>query len=408
MKVSSLIPLSEKDNLKSSLSMTSLTPSYKPSGEQSFRNLPPLPSFSKNSKNLKKTNDEEVEEILMKEGNKIAKFDVKNPELEFEERNKAIPISSSLSKVVPSPTTATFETFEGIPQNQDIEKTLLAKGFIPTDKILTRDDDGNIICNFIKVRDKLGHAAFVELDCDYRDGMGFLTILPEEEIMSEKHGVSVIPYSLKIGTFEANNNDLYGVGFECDNSICVMSRKDPSLKPMETTFIHSKNIDNDMGILSRHPIPFPIVKMTDILANSEMIQKNIKTGHSRMRNVAFTSCMKEVVSLKKYSKELNEEIQRFDKISSEVSNVLASTINDLEDMHDVYEKTGAKNQKDIDNVRSIRFNLNKRHDLVNDHIANCHSMRERSEKVRVLAEELKALNDFSETLFTGLSNVFTE
>jgi hypothetical protein len=418
MQVSSLVPLTPttktlSEALTSNLSRTSLTPSHKSLGEQSFSALPDLPKTSKTPKpNLPPMRSptmrkQSVEEVLMKAGNKVSQVEVKNPELEFLERDKALPIASAMSKVKPSESTVTFETFEGIPQNQDVEKALLERGFIPTEKILTRDDVGNVVCRFIKVRDKLGHAAYVELDCDYHDGMGFLTISSDDTIMTQSHEASVIPYSLKIGSFEANNNDLYGVGFECDNSVCVMSRKDSSLDPVESVFTYA-NGDESMGILNRHPIPFPIIKITDILANPDIVHKNIKTGHTRMRNVAFTSCMKEVESMKKYANELNEEIQRFDKISTEVSNVLTCTINDLENMHDAYEKQGAKCQKDVDNVKSIRFNLNKRHDLVNDHIANCNSMRERAEKVRVLAEELKSLNDFSQTLFTGLSSVFTE
>lgn len=430
MQVSSLIPLKEKTTsevLKNNLSPTSLTPSYKPLGEQSFSSLPnsslkslpalktpikkaALPTLKTPNKIPKspRMKSKVVEEVLMKAGNEISQQEIKKPEFEFIERDKAVPISSAITKVIPSESTATFETFEGIPQNQNLEKSLLERGFIPTEKILTRDDDGATICRFIKVRDKLGHAAYVELDCDYHDGMGFLTVSSDDTIMTQSHEASVIPYSLKIGSFEANSNDLYGVGFECDNSICVMSRKDPSLDPVESVFIHSKDDESELGILNRHPIPFPIVKITDILANPDIVHKNIKSGHTRMRNVAFNSCMKEVEALKKYANEMNQEIQRFDQISTEVSNVLSCTINDLENMHDTYEKQGAKCQKDIENVQSIRFNLNKRHDLVNDHISNCHSMRERAEKVRALTEELKALNDFSQTLFTGLSSVFTE
>ncbi len=374
--------------------ISSLTPlSKKPlESQRSVSEAPKLPPLSKKT----------PEEVLMEVSNPVQ---VETPKKsEFTEREKVLPIDTGLSKVKASPSTAVFETFEGIPQNQDVEKSLLDRGFIPTEKILTRDDNGIVICNYIKVRGKLGHAAYVELDCDYHDGMGFLTVNPEDEILTESKEASVIPYSLKVGTFEANNSDLYGVGFECDNSICVMSRKDSSLSPVESVFINN----NDMGILKKHPIPFPIVKMTDILANPDTVHKNISKGHSRMRNVAFNSCMKEVTDLKKYANELNVEIERFDKISSEVSNVLASTIDYLETVHDKYEKKGISTTKDKANLKAIRFNLNKRHDLVNDHIANCHSMRERAEKIRVLSEEIKALNDFSETLFTGLSSVFTE
>ena len=78
-------------------------------------------------------------------------------------------------------------------------------------------------------------------------------------------------------------------------------------------------------------------------------------------------------------------------------------------MHAAYEKRGVvRCDKDAANLRAIKFNLAKRGDLTSDFIALCHSMRERAQKIAVLKEEIKALNDFSQTLFTGLSSVFTE
>ncbi len=230
----------------------------------------PLP-LSKNYSILPKIG---IEETLMKSGNKIPDFQVKKPELEFTKRNDALPISSSLTKILSSPSTAEFSTYEGVAQNKDIEQALLDRGFIPTEKILTRDDSGNVICHFIKARDNLGHAFYVELDTTSQDGMGFIKVNPQDTILTQSSEASVIPYSLKVGSFEASNNNLYGVGFECDNSICIMSRKDSSLDPVETVFTHTKNSGNDMGIQDRHPIPFPIVKMTEVLANPKQVQHN--------------------------------------------------------------------------------------------------------------------------------------
>ena len=77
-------------------------------------------------------------------------------------------------------------------------------------------------------------------------------------------------------------------------------------------------------------------------------------------------------------------------------------------MHDKYVQVGAKNEQDLANLKAIRFNLNKRADLQSDFISLCHSMRERAQRIAVLEGELRELNDFAETLFTGLPYIFTE
>ena len=88
--------------------------------------------------------------------------------------------------------------------------------------------------------------------------------------------------------------------------------------------------------------------------------------------------------------------------------MLNSTIGELETMHSRYECVGTKCQQDVENINSIRFNLVKRNDLVSDHIALCHSMKERAEKIKVLTEEIHDLNTFSKTLFSGINFILTE
>jgi len=385
--------------------------SYTPSTPLPVRNktslnssLQPL-SVGKSLPNFKSCDS--VEETLMKIGNQTETVLTPRVETEFVERDRALPLNGSVSKVIDSPTTAQFSTFKGVSQNQDIEKALLERDFIPIEKILTKEN-GNVICNFIKVRDKLGHSAYVELDTTSSDGMGFLSVSSNDQIFTKSNEASVIPYSLKLGSFEASNNDLYGVGFECDNSICVMSRKDNSLDPIETVFTHTRGSDNDMGIQESHPIPFPVVKMTEILSNPKVVEKNITSSHNRMRNIAFNSCSKDLDAMKNNLFHLDDEIHKFDKISKEVSSALSCSINSLENMYSAYEKRGVKCQKDMENVRAIKFNLNKRSDLLNDYIAMCHNMRNRSEKIAVLAEEIRQFNEYAQLLFTGLSSVFIE
>ena len=367
---------------------------------------PPPPSTQTlpNSPRSKISSISAIPDTLMNIANKTTVVEYSDPIVS----NPAITIDSSKSKVHSSPTTATFHDYQGVIANQDIEKTLLDAGFIPTEKILTKDDNSNLICHFIKVRDHVGRASYVELDCDDKDGMGYIKISPTDTILTESHEASIIPYSLTIGSFEANKGDIYGVGFECDNSICVMSRKDPSLEPVQTVFHYTKDSGDDMGIIENHYVPFPIVKMTEILANPKAVHHGIASSHLRMRDVAFSSCNKEVIGMKKYVSELQNEIHRFEEISSRVNSILSSSINELERWHEHFTTYGTKSPQDAENLKAVRFNLAKRHDLTLDYIALCHSMKERSIKISILRDEIKAFNDFSETLFRGVDSVLVE
>lgn len=363
--------------------------------------LPPLPSVSS-------TPVEEVELKLMETSSTRPKVEaVFNAEEEMVGSSEVSTLSTQSTKLVDDTSTAEFQTYGGVVQDKDVEQALVDSGFIPTEKILTQDREGRINCHFIKTRDKLGHSSFVEVDTDYTNGMGFVKVSPNEEVMTVSSEASVIPYSMKIGTFEANN-DLYGVGFVCDNGVCMMQRKDPSLKPTETVFSYSTGGENRSGIMQDHPVPYPIVKMTDILANPREVQNSIVNSHTRMRSVAFNQCQKEVENLKKKVGELNREICEFEKNSNEVSNVLACNINELLKYHKGYENMGELCQKDRNKMKMIQFNLQKRHDLLNDHISLCKSVKERSNKISAITEELEGINTYMVELFENLNTIFYE
>ena len=391
LPVSSNLPLSNSSNL----------PKIELPSSLQNNTLPPLPAYSS-------VPSEEVEATLMEvsSGSKECVSEFK-AEDEMVGHPEVSSLSTQSTKLVSSPSTAIFETYQGVVQDKDVEQALVDSGFIPTEKLLTQDNEGRISCHFIKTRDKLGHASYVEIDTDYTDGMGFVKVSPNEEVMTISSEASVIPYSMKIGTFEANN-DLYGVGFECDNGVCMMQRKDPSLNPTETVFSYSTGGDNRSGIMQDHPVPYPIVKMTDILANPKEVQETIVKSHRRMRDVAFNHCKKDVELLKKRVKELEDEIVRFDKNSKEVSNVLACSINELLSYHQGYEKMENLCDADKEKIKTIQFNLQKRHDLLNDHISLCKSVKERSDKICAVTQELADINNYTVNLFQNLASIFRE
>lgn len=362
--------------------------------------LPPLPAYST-------IPAEKVEDVLMQTSSytpkPIASFNA-----EQEIGNTLVSsLSTQPTKLIDSPSTAVFETYRGIVQDKDVEQSLVDSGFIPTEKLLTQDKEGRISCHFIKTRDKLGHASFVEIDTDYTNGMGFVKVSPNEEVMTVSTEASIIPYSMKIGTFEANN-DLYGVGFECDNGVCMMQRKNPSLAPTETVFSYSNDGEVRSGIIKDHPVPYPIVKMTDILANPKEVQETIIKSHRRMRNVAFDRCKKDVELLKKRIKELEEQVILFDKNSEEVSDVLSCGINKLLYYHKGWENVKTLCDADKEKIKSLQFNLHKRHDLLNDHISLCKSVKERSDRISTFTQELTDINEYTVNLFQNLSSEFTE
>lgn len=288
----------------------------------------------------------------------------------------------------------------------DVEKILAGSGFVVGEKILTKDKSGHMVCHFIKIRDNSGRTAYVELDTDCSDGLGYIEINENDEIMNVGDN-SEIPYSLKMGTYEANNNDIYGVVFECNNSICVMSRKNTALEPVESVFSY-ENVDGDSSYFSEQPVSFPMIKMSEVMTNPKAVQKSVSLTYNRMRNAVFDNCSKESSKLLyEQLKAVEEQIQRFQTKSGETATALKTRINELENMLEVYERKGIK-AKDEEKVRLIKFNLQKRHELMQDHMSLCHNIRSRANHLKQVASELKEYNDYAENLFQNLDYVFRE
>ena len=127
-----------------------------------------------------------------------------------------------------------------------------------------------------------------------------------------------------------------------------------------------------------------------------------------MRNVAFNQCQKDVELLKNRVKDMENEVMKFEQNAAEVSNVLSCTMNQLLQYHRDYESMPSKCDLDRSNMRTIQFNLQKRHDLLTDHISLCKSVKERSERVAAITQELADINEYTVQLFQNLAGILSE
>lgn len=316
------------------------------------------------------------------------------------------PLSSSSTKVEDdSLSTASFHDQQGMIMEDEVEKSLTESGYLTVDKILTKDENGNLLCQYIKAVDATGRSAFVDLDCE-----GYVAVDPKDMTMTNSSSVnaSVVPYSVKMGTYECVSSDVCGVAFECDNEICTLKRTDQSLTPSETVFTTLKSGNGDKGMLSNTPIAYPIVSLSDLKANPEQVASSIKDSHNRMRNVAFGQANRDTENLVNATKSFNAEIKRFDTNQRLISTSLNKTINELERIHAQYKRSPPASDKERANLRSVQYNLRKRHDLVVDFIKLSESVNDRTDRVKELAGEVKSLNDYAEKLFAGLDGVYQE
>lgn len=314
-------------------------------------------------------------------------------------------VDNKLTQVAPdSPSTLSFEDYSGPIANMQIEKQLVDAGYLPLDKILTKDNFGNLMCNYIKATDATGRGVFVELDCE-----GMVAVSPDDVVLSSAASASVVPYSVKMGTYECASSDVCGVAFECDNEICTLKRGANGLTPKETVFSHSKTAHHGHhGVLDGHPIAYPIVRMSEIMQNPEAVACSIKASHDRMRNTEFSSAAKDTQELAQASSDLHTHVKRYQKGQHYVSSTLSSTIADLEKLDRKYKQDPPSSDIEKNNHRLIHYNLRRRHDLVMDHIKISEAVNNRLNRIKELSQEIAELNDYSNSLFKDIHLMKTE
>ena len=323
-------------------------------------------------------------------------------------------VNKPTSVVSNAPSTVSFHDFNGMIEDSAVEKTLTDSGYLPLDKILSKDDNDNLMCQYIKVIDATGRTAFVDLDCE-----GYVSVDPKDvHLMASSKDVSVVPYSVKMGTYECASNDVCGVAFECDNEVCTLKRTDNSLNPSESVFVHSKVNRQEHGLLSNHPVAYPIVSMSDIKANPAAVARGIKESHHRMRTAGFQQVERDTKELLAATTALEQQVSRFHNIQHLVANSLQSTTSQLEKIHENYKRSPPTTDSERTKLRSVHYNLRKRHDLVIDDLRLAENVNDRTERIRELVGEIKSLNDYADRLFgirfrngrleTDIDGVYTE
>ncbi len=288
-------------------------------------------------------------------------------------------------------------------ESNRVENILSDAGYLPLDKVITKDDNNMLMCRYIKAMDTSGRTAYIDMDCD-----GLVSVDPNNMTMTKVSSASVVPYSIKMGAYEAAS-DVRGVAIVCDGEVCTI-QKSSDLSPEETVFsqVGNNGSDGSVGMLPGHPIPYPIVSLSDIKENPRQVACSIKDSHDRMRNVSLGECKKETKYLLEATRNLSDEVSRYNNFRQLTTYKLLSTIKQMEELDNNFKRHPPRTVKGRKLQRNVHYNLRRRNDLVIDHLKLCESVNSRVNRVRELVDEIKQMNNYAEQLFSGLDTVFEE
>lgn len=257
----------------------------------------------------------------------------------------AAPIVNQPQNTANAPTTVIPPPASTPPNGLIVESELTNLGYDPVDRIVTEYDDPSAntqtkqpMANYIKVVNRRGQIVYIYLDVD-----GHVCISPDEEILAETTNASLIPHSLKAGAFQSAGLEVCGVAFECINGLCTLIRDDQSMEPLEQNFIlkPEENDEDEPSILiGASPVAYPIVKLSDVLANPKAVEQYTDQATRRIQNASYLNCQRDLGRLGQALKDFNQSYAYFMELQNTVFN---DTVRQIRNRN---PNTGTDNMKD--------------------------------------------------------------
>ena len=287
-----------------------------------------------------------------------------------------------------------------------IENELLQSGFVPKDKIITTDDNGERHARFIKVISRMGQSALVEIDIN-----GYMVVQPKDQNVVASKAVSQIPYSVKMGTYDCAKTDVCGVAFVCDKDICVLNNDPTGRGPQEKNFVYvaHNNIDgaadgaiNKAVVISGNPVAYPIIRMSEVRANPGLCIKAINEATRRIRNAAYEASHADLVRLDQSIHDLDKEYHNFKAYRDLAVKGLMSSIKQLEQFNAIYIANPPVCDDEREKHRRVIANLRARHERVIDLLRISEEVAMKRDKIAKLSQEFASASCYIKKEFAEL------
>jgi hypothetical protein len=288
--------------------------------------------------------------------------------------------------------------YKDIINNSSIDRELLNNSYIPTNKIVIQTDNGEKRTQYIKSINKNGQKVFISIDMN-----GYTTSKPTDLTLVQTSNNN-IPHSLKTGATNCVGTDVSGVAFECNDYVCVITRNGLDFKEENYCYVQ----DQQENIMSGVVTCYPVVKLSEIKANPDMILTNTDKTTRRLRNASYTSELQDLELTSQAIIKLNNAFVTFDKIKEESLNKLTGSLNQLEKWNGMYVTKPPATDDTKDKYKRLQYNLAKRNEGI-DNLLKC--MRKVSElrfDIEEIAKDIEDISEFCVTEFQNMDQVIAE
>ena len=286
----------------------------------------------------------------------------------------------------------------------DLDQQIERAGLLPMEKIVISDvNDGNSV-RYMKAETPLGEPILIDVDVQ-----GLVATRPEDlKVIQESEIPEDLQNEINLSkVYDSTGMEFQGISMECKNGVCVLSRDD-KMKPVKTFLKRMENQNESVNSILDMANVFPIVRFSDIVANGNLIQKDISQTFKNLRNILYIDEKQKLTDTEKYLEELHNNFQDSIDLIKNASDDLEETIQELTEYAEIYQESGMEDDDEQEKYRMVIDNLKIRNEKVLELIGVLRTFNKMHPIVKKLNEtvanvKIRLEEDFQE-LNQNLSN----
>jgi hypothetical protein len=295
-----------------------------------------------------------------------------------------------------------MKNYQTVIETSSIENELLKYGYMPVSRIVVTSENGSSNTQYIKATNKNGQKVFVQLDV-----AGYSTARSNDLTFMETNKATIVPYSIKQGALNCVGIKASGVAFECGtDAVCVLSRDD-DMQPKETNYVYIEKKGPAPMLLEHESsiIAYPVVKLSEIKVNADLILKNTDDATRNLRNTTYTSLLRDLFTTQNSIIKLWQAFKGFDEARYNHGIRLNSSLTKLEQFNEVYTSNPPLSDTDKENYRHIQYNLMLRNDWIVDLLKAMKKVSDKHNEINNIAKEIMELTEYLNKEFSNVDVV---
>lgn len=249
-------------------------------------------------------------------------------------------------------------------RSQSLDEELTRSGYTPLSKIVVIGQNNDSQVKYIKAKSQLGEPVYIAVDVDD----AYVSHTNKDPRFKETRKQILVDEQEKEIAFTKLGLGVNGVALECKNGLCTILHDEGLNKPREQNFVlvYTKKAEETLTIAS-----FPIVRMSDIRVNPELVCRNADETIRTMRNCALQKCLADIDCLKK---KLDETCQLFQQTLTCKKNVINEFRRTMALLEDYYAKCCRCPEKNACKIKNILYNIEKRNAKFPYLLETCHEI----------------------------------